>query len=638
MSRRRFRIRVGAEKSASDSEKTVSGKAISSDDAPMQSSPEGEPAAPVGAKPDGGAPEAPPSGRGPGGSRAVRGYEGDAGRTLAVRYESIDPETLHADVLHWLPRLPASVIDIGAGSGRDAGWFASKGYSVLAVEPSATMREEGRRRHPDPGITWLDDSLPGLAEVYRLGASFDVALLSAVWMHVPPKERERAFRKVVNLLKPNGMIVIRLKTGPVEEDRGMHPVSAEEIGRLARGHGAVVLTEGVSKDMLGRGDTKWSTLVLKFPDDGTGALPLLRHVILNDAKNTTYKLGLLQSVVRAADGSQGFASVGADGSDEVSVPLGLVALNWLRLYKPMIEADMPQAPKNMKGAQGLGFAHPGWNDLKEVAAVDFRAGARFGGARAAAVHGVLRKVADNIVKNPANFMTYPDTLKPIMRADKRSPGRAGSEIVMDSDYLRSFGEIRVPVTLWRAMARFGAWIEPALVNEWGRMVETFAERQGREIDPGDLAQAMRWHEPSRDVGFVRRRVDELMERGNVHCVWTGRKLREDSFDVDHCMPWAAWPCGDLWNLMPAHPSVNRNSKRHRLPAAATLERSAERILDWWDRAWHRNDGTRGRFLIEARASLPMLPSEPDLHSVFAGVQDRRFVIRADQGVEEWVQR
>ena len=567
----------------------------------------------------------------------ARAYEGDAGRSLAVRYESLDPEKLHADILHWLPRLPASVIDIGAGSGRDAAWFASKGYSVLAVEPSATMREEGRRRHPDPGITWLDDSLPGLAGVYRLGASFDVALLSAVWMHVPPKDRERAFRKVVNLLKPNGMVVVRLKTGPVEEERGMHPVSAEEIGRLARGHGAVVLTEGVSEDLLGRGDTRWSTLVLKFPDDGTGALPLLRHVILNDRKTGTHKLGLLQSVVRAADGSQGLAIVGAGGSDEVSVPLGLIALNWLRLYKPMIEADMPQAPKNEQGAKGLGFANSGWNELECIDAVSFRVGAHFKGAQAKAVHEVLRSIVATIVKHPARYMTYPGTDNPIMRPARRRTSKVGSEIVMDSRYLWSFGEIRVPVTLWRAMARFGAWIEPALVSEWGRMIETFAERLGNPVDPGDLAHAMRWHEPSRDVGFARDRVNALMKEGAVHCVWTGKKLRGDSFDVDHCMPWAAWPCGDLWNLMPAHPTVNRNSKRHRLPAAVTLEQSYERILDWWDRAWHRNDGTRGRFLIEAKASLPMLPSEPDLHSVFAGVQDRRFVIRADQGVEEWFQ-
>ena len=566
----------------------------------------------------------------------ARAYEGDAGRSLAVQYESLDPEKLHADILHWLPRLPASVIDIGAGSGRDAAWFASKGYSVLAVEPSATMREEGRRRHPDSGITWIDDSLPGLAGVYRLGASFDVAMLSAVWMHVPPRDRKRAFRKIVNLLKPNGMIVMCLKIDLVEADRGMHPVSADEVGRLARDNGAYLVSENISEDRLGRRGTRWSTLVLKLPDDGTKAFPQLRQVILNDAKNTTYKLGLLQSVLRAADGSQGLADTG-DG-DMVRVPLGLVALNWLRLYKPLIEANLPQAPKNQQGAEGLSFASEGWKILENDRASDFRPGAFFGGVKAQAVHRVLNKIADNIVKNPAKFMTYSNAKEsdPIMPAEKFKTGKAPGRICMDAEYLWSFGVIQVPVTIWRVLANYGAWIEPALVNEWGQKIKKFAQNQGRPVNPGVLAEAMHWNDPSREVGFVRRRVDELMAQGTVYCVWTGKKLSTLRFEIDHCMPWAAWPCGDLWNLMPTSPTVNRK-KSHRLPAARTLERSSERILDWWNRAWPEGAEHWERFLTEAKASLPMLPKEPDLYSVFAGVLDRRFSIKANQGVEEWVQ-
>ena len=38
-------------------------------------------------------------------------------------------------------------LDIGAGSGRDAAWLASKGYEVVAVERSSGMRDEAQRRH-----------------------------------------------------------------------------------------------------------------------------------------------------------------------------------------------------------------------------------------------------------------------------------------------------------------------------------------------------------------------------------------------------------------------------------------------------------------------------------------------------------
>ena len=74
----------------------------------------------------------------------------------------------------------------------------------------------------------------------------------------------------------------------------MHQVTAEEIVRLAQAHGAVVKAEIRSDDQLGRSEVSWTTMVLKLPDDGTCALPLLRHVILNDAKSSTYKLGLTQ--------------------------------------------------------------------------------------------------------------------------------------------------------------------------------------------------------------------------------------------------------------------------------------------------------------------------------------------------------
>ena len=84
---------------------------------------------------------------------------------------------------------------------------------------------------------------------------------------------------------------------------------------------------------------------------------LYRHAILNYQKSATYKLGLLRALCRTADGASG--SIQDAGTDHVAVPLGLVALNWLRLYLPLIAADLPQTPKNRQ-ADGLGFAKQGF--------------------------------------------------------------------------------------------------------------------------------------------------------------------------------------------------------------------------------------------------------------------------------------
>ena len=61
--------------------------------------------------------------------------------------------------------------------------------------------------------------------------SFDLILLSAVWMHIPPSDRARSIRKLANLLKPGGKLVISLRHGQNQAEftqRNMHLVCADE--------------------------------------------------------------------------------------------------------------------------------------------------------------------------------------------------------------------------------------------------------------------------------------------------------------------------------------------------------------------------------------------------------------------------
>ena len=100
---------------------------------------------------------------------------------------------------------------------------------------------------------------------------------------------------------------------------------------------------------------------LRLPDDGTAGLSLIRGVILNDDKASTYKLGLLRAIAKIADNTPSMAETTLD-TDRVEVPLGLVALNWVRMYVPLVAAGLPQAPSN-SGPDGLGFAKAGFRSL-----------------------------------------------------------------------------------------------------------------------------------------------------------------------------------------------------------------------------------------------------------------------------------
>ncbi len=103
-------------------------------------------------------------------------------------YEALDPARVHAWLDGLLPEAPALVLDVAAGTGRDAAWLTRLGYDVVAVEPSAAMRAEGERRHSDTGVRWVADQLPALPATHRLGLAFDLILLSGVWQAGAPAD------------------------------------------------------------------------------------------------------------------------------------------------------------------------------------------------------------------------------------------------------------------------------------------------------------------------------------------------------------------------------------------------------------------------------------------------------------------
>jgi SAM-dependent methyltransferase len=147
-------------------------------------------------------------------SKAYQWYEANA-TEVATRHEALDPAQVHRWWLDELPNAPAVILDVWAGTGRDAAWLAGKHHDVIAVEPVTAMIREGMRRRPNPGFRWIEDELPALHKISRLGISFDLILLNAVWTHVKPADRNRAFRKVIQLLKPGGALVMTFRQPPV---------------------------------------------------------------------------------------------------------------------------------------------------------------------------------------------------------------------------------------------------------------------------------------------------------------------------------------------------------------------------------------------------------------------------------------
>ena len=173
----------------------------------------------------------------------VSGTEGyvDEAPGLVRRYDSLAFADVHRPVLHLIPKSPCDVLDIGAGTGRDAAYLAGMGHRVVAVEPTRELRVPGMALHPSPQITWLDDSLPDLAALRARRQSFDLIMLTAVWMHLDERQRRHAMAVLAALLRRGGTMIMSLRHGAVPPGRRMFDVSGAETAELARAQGLAVV-------------------------------------------------------------------------------------------------------------------------------------------------------------------------------------------------------------------------------------------------------------------------------------------------------------------------------------------------------------------------------------------------------------
>lgn len=163
----------------------------------------------------------------------LEGYEAAATPELITRFDALRPDEIYAPVRDLFPVAAARVADIGAGTGRDAAWFAAQGHRVLAVEPVRALREAAMRLHDAPRIEWLDDRLPEL-EAAQARGPFDLLTMCAVWQHLDDAARPLALAALAAMAAPSGLLVMSLRHGPGALDRQVFPALPDDAICSAR--------------------------------------------------------------------------------------------------------------------------------------------------------------------------------------------------------------------------------------------------------------------------------------------------------------------------------------------------------------------------------------------------------------------
>jgi len=126
------------------------------------------------------------------------------------------------------------------------------------------LRQGAMKLHPSKSIEWAADGLPDLPVMLARGETFDVVLLTAVWMHLDERQRARAMPVVGALVQWGGVLIMSLRHGPIPKGRRMFDVSAEETIALAKAERlSCVVNTLTGSVQAGKDDVTWTRVAFR---------------------------------------------------------------------------------------------------------------------------------------------------------------------------------------------------------------------------------------------------------------------------------------------------------------------------------------------------------------------------------------
>ncbi|MCC5835086.1 MAG: methyltransferase domain-containing protein [Opitutales bacterium] len=512
--------------------------------------------------------------------------------TLAVSYEQVS-----ADYFKTLDDAFSDcvkILDVGCGTGRDCLHLLKQGKDVYGSEPSPEMRSKAKEHFEAASVTWQnrlhDASLPGLVPFDD--GFFDGVLCTAVLMHLPEEQIFDAVYGLRRVLRHGGVLVVSTpqsrddinpETRRDADGRLFTELPPAKLELLFERVGFRLEKSHTMDDSLARAGITWRTMILRRLDDASDRpLHLVEGILNRDNKVATYKLALFRAMSEIAQTQSHLARFTDDG--KVTIPNQAIAEKWLLYYWPIFAsqtlirqgtsstgADVAIRPK----MEPL-IAHYANRGGLSAFYVDWRSG-RLGSEAQRLANAALSKLRNTIWSMPV-----------------KHAGGGGFAILQ---YDRNEKSVVMDASLWRELCLTGNWIQDATVLRWAELTELFNKRTVKASTVIDCLLTV----PSAERNVVDARKFYTEWDGDF-CVWTDRRLK-GRFEVDHAIPFSLWRNNDLWNLLPASNSANRE-KRDNLPSYNLLQKRRDSIIHCW-RSLDEYFGER--FRNEARTLMGIQP-------------------------------
>ena len=322
--------------------------------------------------------------------------------------------------------------------------------------------------------------------------------------------------------------------------------------------------------------------------NNTSVNQLLSTILRHDRKQNSYKIALVRAI---NDIVLNYPLV--DATQDVAIPLRLLADKWIAYYWPFVAKDTAVKQGNVaKHKNDISFrpeltklrnlwesSHATFGPQEGFFLTDLMSSAKSKDSVLEKAYALANRKIMTALRQPIqyagegewNIFAKPVKAKDCAKEFERLPSTKDTDNVLI-----------ISKALWSGFQELSLWIEALCIHEWTLLTDRFSEQQ--QVKRGEIYELLTSRPDNRrPLSWERNRVDILFLEGHTFtCPWTHKQLSKEKYDLDHLLPIAVYPTNELWNLVPSDSKFNQHKKRDRVASEEKLCKARPFLQNTYD--------------------------------------------------------
>ena len=313
------------------------------------------------------------------------------------------------------------------------------------------------------------------------------------------------------------------------------------------------------------------------------ALRQINYIIEHDSTSSTYKYVLLKSVINA---SQKYDHLIKIENARAHIPLGLIVEAWILDYMPFVFKNIAQ--QNNKSILDKPLTTI-YDRIFEILDLDraveweyayiqfFKAFQTPTTELSKEFFQLSKKMAAKIVTMPMKYTG--ESEYGFFRPSRYRFGEvkfSNSDIFNSNFLIVNFDTFSISEQHYNIFRYLGQTLygTSTIISKWKQKTNLLNADQ--EVSKNIIDKLSGETLEVRETNTIRNILPD-----QKICVWSGKQLKGNGYDVDHILPFSVWSNNDLWNMLPTDRHLNQQQKKDKIPTRRLIEKSANRIMEYW---------------------------------------------------------